>query len=106
MTVALGPSLASQTIALQETLGSEYHVVGFLDQPWPDDDESGEISVLSTPELPAGQVLVQERGAHGVIVIGMNASRDRTSPPGPLPADVLAAIRALTARIQPAGDGG
>ncbi len=103
MTVALGPSLAYQTDALQATLGTDYHVVGFLDEPWPDANGSGDISVLSTPELPDGQVLVQEHGPHGVIVVGMTPARGRSAPPVALPADVLAAIRTLTARIHPAG---
>jgi hypothetical protein len=101
MTVALGPSLGYQTDALQASLGTDYHVVGFLDEPWPDGESSGDISVLSTTELPDGQVLVQDHGPHAVIIIGTGASRGRAAPPGPLPADVLAAIRRVTARIQP-----
>jgi hypothetical protein len=106
MTVALGPSLAYQTDALQATLGTDYHVVGFLDEPWPDGSGSGDIAILSTPELPDGQVLVQEHGPHGVIVVGMNPPRARSASPAPLPADVLAAIRSLSARIHPVGDTG
>jgi hypothetical protein len=106
MTVALGPSLAYQTDALQQTLGADYHVVGFLDEPWPDGTSSGDIAILGTPELPDGQVLVQEHGPHGMIIIGMTYTRGRSTPPSPLPSDVLAAIRALTARLQPSGRAG
>jgi hypothetical protein len=102
MTVALGPSLGHQTDALQATLGTDYHVVGFLDDPSPDSQGSGDISILSTTELPDGQVLVQEQGPHAVIIIGTGVSRGRSVPPEPLPADVLAAIRSVTARIQAA----
>jgi hypothetical protein len=102
MTVALGPSLAARADAVQRSLGGAYHVVGVLDPPERREsrsEEPGDIAILATPELPDGQMLVRERGSHGVIVIGMPTNRRWSAAPESLPDDVLAAIRALSARI-------